>query len=136
METGRHVSLFCSTLHKPLRRLPRFVAKYKGKVVAITGYEADAVRVHPDGTEEHVPLFEQYNHHHCACESAATRGVVRGVARSALLPRHRGGRILPLAFAEPWAGWRAFFAAGCCAPRSLPLPRLQISTARRRASWT
>jgi hypothetical protein len=41
-----------------------FVAKYKGKAVAFTGYEVDALRQLPDGCEEHVPLYEAYNHHH------------------------------------------------------------------------
>jgi hypothetical protein len=43
-----------------------FVARFAGKVVSITGYEADMVRVQTDGSEIHVPLFEQYNHHHNA----------------------------------------------------------------------
>ena len=41
-----------------------FVSKYKGKVVAFTGYEVDALRQMPDGTEKHVNLYESYNHHH------------------------------------------------------------------------
>eukprot|EP01049_Picozoa_sp_SAG25_P019798 SAG25_NODE_6431_length_560_cov_0.880694_1_plen_139_part_10 len=33
-----------------------FVARFKGKAVSFTGYEADAVRQLPDGSEQHVPL--------------------------------------------------------------------------------
>eukprot|EP01045_Picozoa_sp_COSAG04_P002723 COSAG04_NODE_103_length_26181_cov_19.804616_12_plen_217_part_00 len=54
------------TMHPPVALPAEFVERYKGKVVAITGYEPDSVRLLPDGTEEHVPLYEQYNHHHCA----------------------------------------------------------------------
>ena len=43
-----------------------FVSRFAGKVVALTGYEADSVRTHPDGTEESVPITQQYNHHHNA----------------------------------------------------------------------
>ena len=28
--------------------------------------ECDSVRILPDGTEEHVPIYDQYNHHHAA----------------------------------------------------------------------
>lgn len=45
---------------------PDFVAKWKGKTIAVTGYECDSTRMLPDGTEEHVPIYEQYNHHHAA----------------------------------------------------------------------
>ena len=51
----------------PAIPLPKeFVDKYGNGPVAFTGYEADAVRVRPDGTEEHVPLYDAYNHHHNA----------------------------------------------------------------------
>ena len=43
-----------------------FVRRYANKTVAITGYECDSVRILPDGTEEHVPIYDQYNHHHAA----------------------------------------------------------------------
>ena len=43
-----------------------FVKQYDGQVVAFTGYEADSVRAMPDGSEQHVPLYDQYNHHHNA----------------------------------------------------------------------
>ena len=45
---------------------PEFVKRFEDQVVAFTGYEADAVRTRPDGTEEHVPLYDAYNHHHNA----------------------------------------------------------------------
>ena len=54
------------TMHPPVALPADFVAKYNGKVVALTGYEADTMRVLADGREEHVPLYDQYNHHHCA----------------------------------------------------------------------
>lgn len=43
-----------------------FVKRFDGQIVAFTGYEADAVRTLPDGSEEHVPLYDAYNHHHNA----------------------------------------------------------------------
>jgi len=41
-----------------------FVARYAGRVVALTGMEYDAVRTAADGTETSVPITHQYNHHH------------------------------------------------------------------------
>ncbi len=43
-----------------------FVRRFANKTLAITGYECDPVRVLPNGTEEHVPIYDQYNHHHAA----------------------------------------------------------------------
>ena len=43
-----------------------FVRRFANKTVAITGYECDSVRILPNGTEEHVPIYDQYNHHHAA----------------------------------------------------------------------
>jgi hypothetical protein len=72
------------TMHAPVPLPAEFVAQYKDKVVAITGHEVDAVRLNPDGTEEHVPLYEQYDHHHCAyVHGARARLVDVGPAGSA-----------------------------------------------------
>ena len=43
-----------------------FIERFQGRLVAITGYEADIVRVTVDGMEESVPSFEVYNHHYNA----------------------------------------------------------------------
>ena len=43
-----------------------FVRRFANKTVAITGYECDSVRILPNGTEQHVPIYDQYNHHHAA----------------------------------------------------------------------
>jgi hypothetical protein len=40
------------------------VSKYHGKTIAVTGYEVDIVRQDAHGNEEHVPCYEQYNHHY------------------------------------------------------------------------
>ena len=45
---------------------PAFVARFKGKTIAVTGYECDSTRMLPGGGEEHVPISDQYNHHHAA----------------------------------------------------------------------
>ena len=45
---------------------PAFVARFKGKTIAITGYECDSTRMLPGGGEEHVAISDQYNHHHAA----------------------------------------------------------------------
>ena len=45
-------------------KLPQYiVTRFANKTMAVTGYEADSVRQRADGTEEHVPLYDQYNHH-------------------------------------------------------------------------
>ena len=63
-----HYSEVHWTMHPPVDLPAEFVARYRGKVVAITGYEVDSVRLLPGGKEEHVPLYEMYDHHHCAIE--------------------------------------------------------------------
>jgi hypothetical protein len=61
-----------------------FVARFANKTVAITGYECDSVRTLPDGTEEHVPIYDQYNHHHAAWVIGAGAAMVDlGVAGGA-----------------------------------------------------
>ena len=68
-----------------------FVAKFDGKPVAFTGYEADQVRTLADGTEEHVPLYDAYNHHHNAyLYGKATELVDFGPAGSKTMPGHGG----------------------------------------------
>ena len=42
------------------------VSRFKGKTMAITGYEVDTIRLLPDGSTEHVPIYDEYNHHHAA----------------------------------------------------------------------
>lgn len=68
-----------------------FVARFKGKTVAITGHEDDAVRLNAEtGEEEHVPLYDAYNHHHNAYLLGASAQLVDvGPAGSNLV------RILP-----------------------------------------
>ena len=47
--------------------LPDYIIKrYKGKTMAIVGYEADQVRKDANGNDESMPIFWQYNHHYCA----------------------------------------------------------------------
>ena len=44
--------------------LPADVVKaYDGKVMSVTGWEVDVLRM-VNGTEEHVPCYESYNHHY------------------------------------------------------------------------
>ena len=45
---------------------PEIVATYRGKVMAITGYEVDLVREAADGSDASVPCHELYNHHYIA----------------------------------------------------------------------
>ena len=40
------------------------VARFDNKVMAVTGYEVDATRMLPNGTEERVPCTQLYNHHY------------------------------------------------------------------------
>lgn len=54
------------TVQSPVPLPSDFVAQYKGKVVAFTGYEVDSVRTAADGTETSVPITDQYNHHYNA----------------------------------------------------------------------
>lgn len=72
--------------------LPKdFVARFDGQPVAFTGYEADALRTLPDGTEEHVPLYDAYNHHHNAyIYGKKTTLVDVGHAGTARTPGHGG----------------------------------------------
>jgi hypothetical protein len=68
-----------------------FVAKFKGKIVSFTGYEVDSLRQMPDGTEEHVALYEAYDHHHNAyIVGSATEIVEVGPAGSKIAPSHGG----------------------------------------------
>ena len=56
-------------------------------------YEADSVRIHTDGSEESVPITQQYNHHHNAYfNGKATKLVDVGPAGSKLVPMHGGIR--------------------------------------------
>ena len=79
---------------QPAVPLPaEFVARHDGKPVAFTGYEADAVRTLPDGSEEHVPLYDAYNHHHNAyIYGKATELVDVGPAGSNIAPGHGGAK--------------------------------------------
>jgi len=46
-------------------QLPKeIVARFDGKVMAITGIETDIVRKVANGSDERVPCWEQYNHHY------------------------------------------------------------------------
>eukprot|EP00117_Sycon_ciliatum_P029408 scpid52803/ scgid23424/ len=53
------------TMMDPVELDAELVAKFKGKTMAIVGYEADQVRK-TDGGEESMPIFWQYNHHYIA----------------------------------------------------------------------
>ena len=53
-----------------------FVQRFANKTVAVTGYECDSVRILPDGSEEHVPIYDQYNHHHAAWVVGSGAGMV------------------------------------------------------------
>eukprot|EP00658_Telonema_sp_P-2_P025920 TRINITY_DN20452_c0_g2_i4.p1 TRINITY_DN20452_c0_g2~~TRINITY_DN20452_c0_g2_i4.p1 ORF type:complete len:376 (-),score=48.90 TRINITY_DN20452_c0_g2_i4:43-1170(-) len=44
----------------------QIVQRFSGKVMAITGYEVDIVRVLPNGSHTSIPCYEQYNHHYTA----------------------------------------------------------------------
>eukprot|EP00658_Telonema_sp_P-2_P017566 TRINITY_DN16837_c0_g1_i21.p1 TRINITY_DN16837_c0_g1~~TRINITY_DN16837_c0_g1_i21.p1 ORF type:complete len:697 (-),score=123.62 TRINITY_DN16837_c0_g1_i21:336-2426(-) len=77
---------------QPAIRLPAdFVSRFRGKIVALTGYEVDSVRTMPNGTETSVPITEQYNHHHNAyLMGAAAKMVDVGPGGSRRVPSHGG----------------------------------------------
>lgn len=59
---SRYSEVDWSTTKVPLPE--EIVQRFDGKVMAITGIETDIVRRLPDGTDERVPCYEQYNHHY------------------------------------------------------------------------
>lgn len=73
---SNHYSEVFWTMQPPVALPADFVARFKGKVVALTGYEVDIVRVGADGSEVHVPLFDVYDHHHCAYVHGAASQLV------------------------------------------------------------
>jgi hypothetical protein len=79
---------------QPTIPLPaEFVERFGDQIVAFTGYEADAVRTRPDGSEEHVPLYDAYNHHHNAyIYGKRTTLVDVGHAGTGRTPGHGGAQ--------------------------------------------
>merc|ERR1719272_1460062 len=51
-----HYSEVYWTMQPPIPLPAEFVARFAGKVVALTGYEVDSIRMLPDGTEESVRI--------------------------------------------------------------------------------
>lgn len=54
------------TMMDPVALPDYIIERYKGKAMAIVGYEADQVRKDANGDDESMPIFWQYNHHYCA----------------------------------------------------------------------
>ncbi len=62
VQTTHYSEVGWTQLSQPLPAT--IVQRFDGKVIAITGYEADIVRVDAQGNITSVPCFEQYNHHY------------------------------------------------------------------------
>eukprot|EP00117_Sycon_ciliatum_P013017 scpid100832/ scgid13855/ len=63
------------TMMDPVALPDYIIERYKGKVMAIVGYEADQVRKTDQG-EESMPIFWQYNHHYCAWVTGSKSTVI------------------------------------------------------------
>ena len=88
--TTRYADVFWRMMpHVPLP--PAFVSEYAGKTVALTGYEVDAVRQLPDGSEQSVPLTDAYNHHHNAYIYSSKATLVNVGAGASLSAQTHGG---------------------------------------------
>ena len=58
------------TMMDPVPLDPAVVDKFKGKIMAVVGYETDQVIKSPGG-DVSVPIIHAYNHHYCAYMSGA-----------------------------------------------------------------
>ena len=54
------------TRNDPVALPADIIKRFKGKVMAITGYEVDFLRRTASGDEVPVPCYEHYNHHYVA----------------------------------------------------------------------
>eukprot|EP01062_Namystynia_karyoxenos_P053990 TRINITY_DN4407_c0_g1_i1.p1 TRINITY_DN4407_c0_g1~~TRINITY_DN4407_c0_g1_i1.p1 ORF type:complete len:832 (+),score=241.78 TRINITY_DN4407_c0_g1_i1:80-2575(+) len=61
--TTRYSEVYWTSM-PPVPLPPDFVARYQGRAVSITGYEADIVQENSSGGYESVPAYESYNHHY------------------------------------------------------------------------
>ena len=49
---------------QPVALPGEIIKRFRGKVMAVTGYEVDIVRTEADGTTTSAPCYELYNHHY------------------------------------------------------------------------
>jgi hypothetical protein len=61
---------------EPIPLSSSIVERFKGKVMAITGYEADQVQQTPDG-DVSFPIYKAYNHHYFAWLNGADAEMVK-----------------------------------------------------------
>ena len=65
VDTAKFKSQYSQVIWRSVGVAPlptEIVKKYDGKVMSVTGWEVDVLRIGPNGTEEHVPCYESYNH--------------------------------------------------------------------------
>jgi hypothetical protein len=72
------------TMQDPVPLPPEIVKKFANKVMAITGYEVNQVRLDDDGKEAPVPITWAYNHHFVAWLSNSNK---------TRLVKHKGGSL-------------------------------------------
>jgi len=65
------------TRNDPVPLPKEIVDRFKGKVMAITGYEADQVVKTPEG-DKSIPIYHQYNHHYFAWLTSVDAEVLDG----------------------------------------------------------